>query len=483
MRWCSKFVALGLLAFAPAAARAQATDSLARISGVAVDSINGGYLKGAFVYVSGTVRSGITDSVGRFAIDSIPSGSRVIELQHPLLDTLGVKVVTPRLEFAAANPLFAVLSTPSPDRIISLKCSAEDRNVGLGALMGSISDPDTSLPVADALVTLDWVDVELESKSLTRKPRHASGKTRSDGSFRICGLPEDFSANLQASVGSDSTATVGVTFQPRLAIVSLTLGRSPSLTAQTDSTQKGRAVLRGRVVNAKGDGLAGARVSVDDREPLAITGGDGRFMLTSLPSGTRLLSVRRIGFEPTEEIVRLSSLRESNVTVMLSNPVQTLEAVRITALSRLGLSARGFYERQQNRKGTFFDPEYLAKRNPFRMVDVLVHLPFVKEVQNPRIHGATTIASRDNWSCIEYVVDGHPWLPLLSSVKNFYKDDSTMAGGNDRGSPNEWILGKDVAAMEAYRPGQAPPEIQRMTRQGGVCSTFVIWTKWKMGVK
>jgi hypothetical protein len=268
-------------------------------------------------------------------------------------------------------------------------------------------------------------------------------------------------------------------------MVSLTLGRSTANTAQTDSTQGRRAVLRGRVLNAKGQGLSGARVSVDDREPLDITDDGGKFSLSPLPSGTHLLMVRRIGFEPAEEVVRLSSVRESDVTIVMRNPVQTLETVRVTALSRVGLTARGFYERQKNTKGNFFDPDYLAKRNPSRLAEVLVRLPYIREVPNPRIHGATTIAVRDQkfGDCIDYVVDGHPWLPLLTANKYFFKRDSTLAGGNDRGTPNEWIRGAEIAAVEAYKPGQAPPEIQRMSLQSGMCSTFVVWTKWKMGVR
>jgi hypothetical protein len=247
--------------------------------------------------------------------------------------------------------------------------------------------------------------------------------------------------------------------------------------------QNRKAVLRGRVVNAKGEGLSGARVNVDDRDPVAITGEDGRFVLTALPSGTRLLSVRRIGFEPAEQIVLLSSTRETSATVVLATPIQTLETVRVVALSRVGLSARGFYDRQQKAKGNFFDPEYLAQRRPFHLDEVLVKLPYIREVPNPRIHGERTIATRDKWDCIEYVVDGHPWLRQFSSVKNFFKDDSTLSGGNDRGSPNEWVQGNEVAAIEAYAPWQAPKEIQRMTTRGGMCATFVVWTKWKMGVR
>jgi hypothetical protein len=479
-RYCLLF-AIAIVALMPVVAKGQASTAMARVSGVAVDSINGGYLKGASIFVSGTSRTATTDSAGRFTIDSIPAGSRILEIQHPLLDTLGVSVVTANLEFAPGSDLVAILSTPSPDKLIAAKCRAEEINRGRSALLGSLTDPDLLQPVSGAVVTLDWVDIDIEGKNFTRKPRHASAQTATDGTFRICGLPGDFTANLQASAGADSTAILGVTFQRPLVIVGLTLGRSVRRTAADSAS--GRAVLRGRVVNTKGEGVSGARVSVDDRDAIAISGDSGQFVLSSLPSGTRLLTARRIGFEPTEQVVRLSSARETNATVMLGAPVQTLETVRVTALSSIGLSARGFFERQQSAKGNFFDPEYLAKRRPFHLNEVLVPLAYVKEVPNPRIHGTTTITPRNKWECVEYVVDGHPWLQHLSGNKYFYKDDSTLAGGNDRGSPNEWINGNELAAVEAYAPMHAPPEIQRMTTQGGACTTVVVWTKWKMGAK
>ena len=67
----------------------------ATVSGVAVDSVRGGYLRGAIVSVSGTSLSAITDSSGRFRIDSVAPGLRHLEVMHPLLDSVALRVRSP----------------------------------------------------------------------------------------------------------------------------------------------------------------------------------------------------------------------------------------------------------------------------------------------------------------------------------------------------------------------------------------------------
>jgi hypothetical protein len=90
-------------------------------------------------------------------------------------------------------------------------------------------------------------------------------------------------------------------------------------------------------------------------------------------------------------------------------------------------------------------------------------------------------AVRRPGECIEYIVDGRPWLMRAPYQGN--RDDTTVIGGADRGTPNDWIMGHELAAVEAYESGSAPPEIRQMTTRGGVCHTFVIWTRWKLGIR
>ena len=84
---------------APPAAVAPITTGY--LQGVTVDSLHGGPLAGALVSVEGTARMGISDSLGRFLIDSIKPGAYRVLVDHPMLDTLGISLVTPALQIGA----------------------------------------------------------------------------------------------------------------------------------------------------------------------------------------------------------------------------------------------------------------------------------------------------------------------------------------------------------------------------------------------
>ena len=72
-------VGAAVLSCVAAAARAQApaplgTGPLGVVRGTVVDSLRGRPLAGAAVFVDGTARSTVADSLGRFALDSVPPG-------------------------------------------------------------------------------------------------------------------------------------------------------------------------------------------------------------------------------------------------------------------------------------------------------------------------------------------------------------------------------------------------------------------------
>jgi hypothetical protein len=440
------------------------------ISGVAIDSLNGGHLKGALVSVSGTTRTSVTDSLGRFQIDSIPEGSRFLEVQHGLLDTLGIAVVTPRFDFVAGKPFVGVVAVPSAETVIGRKCSAQERTAGPGALLGMVSYPTARTPAAGATVVLTWVDIDVDDRSLTKVERRSVATVETSGRFRIFGLPSDFSANLMAVNGADSTAVIGVSFNPRLAIATLLLPRRGENRVTT---------LRGRVLDSRGSPVASVRITVDNADAVT-TGPDGNFVIAGVPPGTRVLSARKIGFEPVEQVLQITGQPET-ISVRMDNPVQVLATVRVTALSQIGLTRVGFLDRQKNAKGRFFDPERIAIQRPFRIADLIAGLPWVKDAQNPRVRGTRMVSPRNKHECIEYVVDGRPWLIRAPYQGN--RNDTTVIGGADRGTPNDWIMGVELAAVEAYEAGRVPSEIKTMTTHAGTCHTFVVWTKWKLEIR
>lgn len=95
---------------------AQSTPRYSTLMGIAVDSVRGGFLKGASVAMLGPSRMGLTDSLGRFSIDSIPPGPHRVALLDGLLDSLSISVVSPPTAFAAGDAVTLFLAIPTQKR-------------------------------------------------------------------------------------------------------------------------------------------------------------------------------------------------------------------------------------------------------------------------------------------------------------------------------------------------------------------------------
>src|SRR5688572_2016805 len=119
-----RYLLLAALACAPVVATSQqpvGPAPHAAITGVAVDSVRGGYLRGAIVSVSGTSRSAMTDSLGRFRIDSVAPGTRHLEVMHPLLDSIALRVRSPERPLEAGDTTSFIIAIPSPATIVAAK--------------------------------------------------------------------------------------------------------------------------------------------------------------------------------------------------------------------------------------------------------------------------------------------------------------------------------------------------------------------------
>src|SRR4051794_12367494 len=78
----------------PAKAAEPEVPKFGYLQGVVVDSIHSDVLAGALIQIEGTTRLAPADSIGRFLVDSIPPGRYRVLVDHPLLDTLGISLVT-----------------------------------------------------------------------------------------------------------------------------------------------------------------------------------------------------------------------------------------------------------------------------------------------------------------------------------------------------------------------------------------------------
>ncbi len=472
-----RYLLLAALACAPSIVSSQQTTAKpghATVTGVAVDSVRGGYLRGAIVYVSGTSLSAMTDSSGRFKIDSVIPGTRHLEVMHPLLDSIALRVRSPERDLKAGDTTVFILALPSPSTIVANKCTAEEIGRGKAALVGTVTDGDTGAPATGSTVSVEWLEYQLGRRSMNRLPHRRIGSVRSDGTYRVCGIPDDLTTGTIAFRGADSTSTVPATFTQKLAVVSFRIpgpvAALPSApvnrldSAAPASVPRGSATLTGRVVDPNGSPLANARVAVETDDASAMTDNNGDFRLTGLRTGTRGLSVRRLGFAAKDLPVDVSATAPQSVTVTLERYVAMLDAVRVSAIRDIGLQRVGFADRQRSAFGRFFGPDDIDKRNPQRLSTLLETSPSLRVGTNQE--GKRYITSRHN-GCVAYVVDGLRW----SSTK---PTDIEM-------SPDSFLSGAELGAVEVYDGLSAPAEYIRYSISGEPCAVVVVWTKFKLG--
>ncbi len=439
--WC-------FLLVVPLPAFAQTTPARGHgsLRGVVVDSLRGGLLSGASLTVGNTRAIGVTDSLGRFSIDSVPPGEHVVELFHAILDTLGVRVRTSPVTIAADSTLEFVFGVPSAATLVRAKCGASDG----AALVGMVIAADSDLAVAGADVRLSWLDIEVGREvGIRRQPHNRVASTDAAGRYHMCDLPRDLSAEISARRGGDSTATVSVALEnASLGVATLFL---PHLAGEAApgaaSVSPGNAAaVRGVVLDSAGAPVTGARVALARRPDAVVTDSAGTFTLAGQPSGTQSLVVRRLGYLPAELTLHLTRRVPRDVVVRLSKFVPTLEAVMIEARRSVALERVGFSERQKTGFGRFIGPSDLAKRHALVVSDFFSHLP------GPRVSGL------ENTACTSYWVDGQKW----------------HADADDFVAPGE------VAAIELYNSPFVPAEFSEFE---GACRVVVIWTKWKVGLR
>jgi hypothetical protein len=448
---------------------------MAYLQGVAVDSVHGQPLAGALVQVEGTPRMTITDSLGRFVIDSIVPGQHRVLLDHPLLDTLGIALVTPPFTFVVNEITHTVIAVPSGEYLANLFCPAARRALGPGALVGRVREPDSDSAAVGARVSLVWYDPDppgLPSNLRVSKkpPRVREATVGMDGSYRLCGLPTKYEGKLQAQRrDGGATAEVPVTQDDGvLALRSMSVAALPATVATVDTggksapapPRKGTARVFGKVVNKNGAPIVGARIGLMGYSAAALTRSNGEFVLDSLPAGTQALVVRQLGYRPTEVAVDLSSRTPARVTVRLGDYVPELSPVEVVSRREDGLQRVGFLDRKRSAAGGYFiTPEQIERRNAMKFTDIVRTTPGLRVSEtNGQAMLASTRSATGN-GCVTVWVDGAAWQQL------------------DAGDLDTFVQPNEVAAIEVYNGISVPPQF---TQPGQSCTAVVVWTKTRV---
>lgn len=429
----------------------------AEILGVVVDSLNGRYLSGAEILVEGAGVTAPTDSLGRFRIDKLAPGTYQVGVFHPLLDTLGVGLATKPFHVGPDSSTFVLLAIPSAATLVRRTCSVRPGADGMSAVIGHVSDPETLQPIAHAEVSVAWAEFEVSKEfGVRRTPRLVRDSTDDAGAFRICGLPNSLDATLQARRGSAVTAEIPISLGDR---PNELFARILLLSAADSGAKVGNASVSGRVVLEGSGTNAGSRVELLGTDIIAVTNDKGEFTMHNLPSGSKVLLARHVGFGAATAPVDLSSLQEKRVAIKLSKFVAVMDPILVTARRSAALDKLGFNERKKSAFGYYLGPDRLKNMHPNYVTDILRQVPGLRVSYSPT--GDVVSSSRGfGGGCVQYYVDDLPFREM------------------DPGDVNNFVTAGEVVAVEVY---QGPSTPGRFIQAGSSnCTTIVLWTRFKV---
>ena len=435
---------------------------MALISGIVIDSLNGRFLRGADVIIEGAKKSLLTDSLGRFRVDSLPPGTYQVGVFHPLLDTLGISLASQPFHVGPDSSSFILLAVPSAATIIHKACPVRGfRPQGTSAVIGHVTDPESLQPVPGAEVSIAWVQLEVSKEVGVRKtPRVIRDSTDAHGAFALCSLPNAMQATLQARKAGAVTAEIPIALGDQ---DSELFARTLLLSHADSGAKTGNAVVSGRVILEGAPSNAGSRVEVVGTEVVGLTNEKGEFTIRNLPSGTHVLLARHLGFGAETVPVDLSSREPKQVTIKLPKFVAVIDPVIVTAKRVASLDKVGFSQRQKSGMGYYIGPDQLRNIHANQLTDILRRVPSLRVVSGPEgdvvtsSRGTTSLSG--GGSCVQYFVDDMPWTSAMP------------------GDINNFVNSNEVVGVEVYAGPGTPAQYSRGMQD---CTTVVLWTKFKI---
>ncbi|MBI5601577.1 MAG: carboxypeptidase regulatory-like domain-containing protein [Gemmatimonadetes bacterium] len=461
------------------------------ISGMVRDSLARGPLPGAWVQVvdagrqATVARTVITDSLGRFSFSGVPNGRYTIGFFHAVLDSLGVEPLLRQVTVSRGRATRVELATPSPARLRSAICGARPGSATGGVVLGVLRDALTREPVAGAAVTGEWLEVSFRPGAIARQRGRVDATTESNGWFALCNVPARGMMFLQASRGGDSTDVLEMQipasgFVHRHLYVgasrTIVFGTAPPETDTLMPVRRmrvGEGVLAGTIVTASGGrAVAGALVRLGDNPP---TRADdrGAFVLTEAPTGTRMLEVRAVGYNPSRMVVDVIP-GAARATVLLATSKAVLDTVKVTVARAADRHASGFEDRRRSGAGTYLTAQQIARRGAFSTSDLF------RSMRGMRIgYDYDTLETDGNPDALAEMNQLSDKRILMRGISGNWCEpalwfDGILIPELSAYALDGWVPPDRLAAIEIYSEATVPPQFQRL-RSG--CGAVLFWTK------
>jgi Carboxypeptidase regulatory-like domain len=465
---------LVVLTFALGPRAGAQSDQAGRVEGVVYDSVHARPLAAVRVVAvradsQASVRAeSMSDSAGRYHIESLPPGRYSLGFESALLDSLEIVLPPRAVTIVAGSAATVKLAMPSAAKLRAAVCPGANLLKETGVVYGQVVNAETESPLAGVVVALLWRDLavwDANDHKIPRTvatPRTTSVTTDEGGWYRACGVPTGTWMSMQLQqegrVGPVLRTLVDDTLGIAIHHLSYSAATARDTAEVVDSagikTMTGTAALTGVVRGPAGAPISSAQVHVLAARGTAVTDAEGRFTLSGLPAGTHELEVRQIGYELTNAWVELRGGATTRRDVSMRRVV-TLDSIRVVAI------ASRYKEFAAHKKmalgGIFLGPDDIMRRHFNRTSDIIRGMPGYV-VENSRSGRTRVYAAGSANRCVVNV-----------AINGFsgWSDDPDAFSVDD-------VSPSDVGAIELGSGAYGgSPDLDH----GYGCGTIVIWTK------
>lgn len=238
-----------------------------------------------------------------------------------------------------------------------------------------------------------------------------------------------------------------------------------------------QSVLSGRVrEDSTGRPLPGVEVVVAGSVQRATTDKSGRYVLSLLPAGRRMVLFRSVGYRPSQEWVVLGDADTVWVNPMMVRMTVRLDSIVVTARpdAPRGLGLEAFEERRRLGFGRFLDSTTLRRNEHFPLVDMLGRMQGIGFSRLPGEKGWIVAVSQRRSGPM-----GEPcYMGVVLDGVTLYASVAPGLGGTSAGRSPPDLKMFDVASMEAVELYRSAAEVPlEFGGAGAGCGVLVLWTR------
>jgi hypothetical protein len=133
----------------------------------------------------------LTDTSGRYRIDSLGPGRYVVGFESPVLDSLEITLAPREVVIAPGHTATIDLGLPPANKLRATLCPGLSLPPQTGVIYGHVVDTETEAPLPGVVLAMSWGEREVDRATLrsVNHERTASVTTDARGWYRLCGVP------------------------------------------------------------------------------------------------------------------------------------------------------------------------------------------------------------------------------------------------------------------------------------------------------